>query len=115
MEIVVFAEQFKDGAWNPWEHTCSRKEANAVTDFAIERAENCAPDQQPIYSDFLESARQVFDVARGTPGNPKDGDTRVYCVCVDEVVIGDHNRIRQYSQKSNPMHESGSTVLDWSV
>ena len=43
---------------------------------------------KPVLDDFLESARCLFDVKRGTLLNPRNGDTRVYCLCVDKLVIG---------------------------
>ncbi len=38
MEIVIFAEQFRNGSWDVWEHICSPKEVEAVVDSARVRA-----------------------------------------------------------------------------
>ena len=41
----------------------------------------------------------MFNVVHGPATNPQDGDMRVYCVCVDKIVIGVFEKIRQHSQK----------------
>jgi hypothetical protein len=98
MEIVIFAEQFKNGNWDVWEHLCSPQEAAAVVDTARVRA-TVRSNGRPIHADFLESSRSIFNVEGGLASAPKDGDLRVYCVCVDRVVIGNYEKIHQYSQR----------------
>ncbi len=105
MEIVVFAEQFRNGRWDVWEYECNPIEAKAVVDSALARASGRETSAKPIHDDFLESARCLFDVARGTLASPRNGDTRVYCVCVDKLVIGVYEKIRQYSQQLTETHE----------
>lgn len=105
MEIVVFAEQFRNGSWDVWEYQCNPIEANAIVDSAAARAGGRVTNAKPIHDDYLESARCLFDVARGTPVSPRSGDTRVYCVCVDKLVIGVYEKICQYSHRLVDTHE----------
>ena len=105
MRIVVFAEQFRNGCWDVWEHTCSAKEADAVLESARAKAIGRTLKGQPSHKDLLESARQMFDVAHGPADNPTDGDIRVYCVCLDKLVIGVYEKISQYSQKITETHQ----------
>jgi len=111
MKIVVFAEQFTNGSWHVWEHTCSSKEAQAVVDSALERTKGRTLNGQPTHKDFLDSTRRMFDVTRGTPVSPSDADTHVYCVCADQVVIGIYEKIRQYAQEITEAHESVEVAL----
>jgi hypothetical protein len=106
MEIRIYAEQFRNGSWDVWEHTCSPKEAKALVDSAMARASDRAPAEKPTHADFLKSARHIFNVSLGPPGIPSDGDIRVYCVCVGLVVIGVYEKIRQYSQRISEAHQS---------
>jgi hypothetical protein len=99
MKIHIFAEQFMDGSWDFWEHTCGQKEADALVECAIARAVGRASIEKPIHNDYLESARHIFNVSLGEPSSPKNGDRRVYCVCVGQVVIGVYEKVRQYSQR----------------
>ena len=71
MKIIVFAEQFSEGVWDVWEHTCSAKEAKALLDSALESARSYMSYARPSHKDFLGSARKMFDVARGTPASPQ--------------------------------------------
>ena len=98
MEIVVFAEQFRNGSWDVWEYECNAVEAKALVDSAVARATDREIGARPMHEDLLASARCLFDVARGTSAIPRNGDTRVYCVCIDKLVIGVYEKIRQYSQ-----------------
>lgn len=98
MEIVIFAEQFKNGSWDVWEHLCNPQEAAAVVDTARVRA-TVRSQGRPIHADFLESARSIFNVEGGLASAPNDGDVRVYCVCVDRVVVGNYEKIHQYAQR----------------
>lgn len=111
MEIVVFAEQFKSGSWDVWEHTCSPKETQAIVDCALVRAKVRSSNGQPIHDDFLEGARCTFNVTRGSANSPKDGDIRVYCICVDRIVIGVYEKICQYSQQVAEYHEFVEVAL----
>jgi|SRR5271165_1599692 len=105
MEIHIFAERFMNGSWDFWEHACDAKEAEALVDCATARALGRALTKQPTHSDFLESARHMFNVSLGEPSFPKNGDTRVYCVCVGPVVIGVYEKVRQYSQRIAEAHQ----------
>lgn len=111
MKIIVFAEQFRNGAWDVWEHTCNAKEAKALLDSALESARGYMLNARPSHKDFLESGRKLFDVALGTPTSPKDGDTRVYCICVDQTVIGVGEKIRQYSERIMEAHQFAEAEL----
>ncbi len=111
MEIVVFAEQFTNGSWDVWEHTCSPNEIEAVVDTAVVRAKVRSSNGRLIHDDFLESARCTFNVAHGPANNPMDGDIRVYCVCVDQFVIGEFEKIRRYSEDIRQAHEYAALSL----
>jgi hypothetical protein len=111
MRIIIFAEQFRNGVWDVWEHTCSSREAQAVADAALSSAKGHTPNGRPAHKDFLESARKIFNVARGTPASPKDGDIQVYCVCVDQTVIGVGEKIRQYSERIIEAHQFAEVAL----
>ncbi len=104
MKIVVFAEQFRNGSWDVWEYECNPIEVKSVADAALARANGREVNAKPVHDDLLESARCLFDVARGTLANPRNGDTRVYCVCVDKLVIGVYEKIRQYSDRLAESH-----------
>ena len=105
MRIHIFAEQFIDGSWDFWEHVCGLKEADALVDCAKAKALGRASIEKPIHNDYLESARHMFNVSLGEPASPKNGDRRVYCVCVDSVVIGVYEKVRQYSQRIAEAHQ----------
>jgi hypothetical protein len=105
MKTVVFAEQFRSGSWNVWEHACTRNEVEAVFDSAFNRAHQRSAHGQPVHDDFLEGARSIFNVTLGTAESPRDGDTRVYCVCMGQVVIGVYEKVRRYSQRVMENHD----------
>ena len=111
MKIVVFAEQFRNGCWDVWEHTCGPNEAKAIVDSANAKAAGHSLNGRPTHKDLLESARQLFDVAHGPADNPGDGDLRVYCVCVDQFVIGVYDKISRYSQRVMEAHEPVEVAL----
>ena len=105
MKIVVFAEQYRNGSWDVWEYECNPIEAKALVDSAAARANAREINAKPILDDFLESARCLFDITHGAPACPWNGDTHVYCVCVDKLVIGVYEKIRQHSQRLVQPHE----------
>ena len=74
-----------------------------------------APSEKPTHNDFLESARQMFNVSLGEPSYPRNGDTRVYCVCVGQVVIGVYEKVRQYSQRIAEAHHFAELALEKSA
>ncbi|MFZ0337041.1 MAG: hypothetical protein WAL45_03355 [Terracidiphilus sp.] len=115
MEIHIFAERFTNGSWDFWEHRCGPKEADALVNCATARASGRAPSEKPSHNDFLESARQMFNVALGEPSSPRNGDTRVYCVCVGQVVIGVYEKVRQYSQRIAEAHHFAELALEKSA
>jgi|GEM_PF-1952088 len=105
MRIIIFAEQFRNGDWDVWEHMCSQKEAQALVDAARSLAKAHTPKGRLAHEDFLQSARQIFDVAQGTPASPTHGDIQVYCLCIDQTVIGVCEKIRQYSDRIAEAHQ----------
>ncbi len=111
MRVIIFAEEFKNGAWDVWEHTCSPKEVQQITHSALTLAAGSTPNGRPAHKDFLESARRTFNVARGTAETPKDGDIQVYCICVDQTVIGVCEKIRQYSERITEVHQFAEVAL----
>jgi hypothetical protein len=111
MKIIVFAEQFRNGAWDVWEHTCSAREAQGLLDSARSIAKSYTAKGRLAHEDVLEGARRTFDVLRGTAASPKDGDTQVYCVCVEQTVIGVCEKIRQYSERIAEAHQFAEVAL----
>ena len=111
MKIIVFAEKFANGVWDVWEHTCSSKEAQGLLDSARSIAKSHASNGRLAHEDFIGAARKMFDVARGTPTNPQDGDIQIYCVCVDQTVIGVCEKIRQYSERIAEIHQFAEVAL----
>jgi len=111
MKIIVFAEQFSNGAWDVWEHTCSSKEAQTVLDSARSIAKSHTSHGRLAHEDVLDGARKTFDVASGTAASPKDGDIQVYCVCVEQTVIGVCEKIRQYSERIAEAHQFAEVAL----
>jgi hypothetical protein len=105
MKIHIFAERFMNGSWDFWEHACGPQEADALVDYAIAIALGRTPIKRPTHNDFLESARRMFNVSAGEPGFSRNGDTRVYCVCVDGIVIGVYEKVRKYSQRIAEAHQ----------
>ncbi len=115
MGIHIFAERFTSGSWDFWEHRCGPKEADALVKCAIARALVRESTEKPSHNDFLESARHLFNVALGEPSSPRDGDTRVYCVCVGQVVIGIYEKVHQYSQRIAEAHHFAELALEKSA
>lgn len=111
MKIIVFAEQFSNGAWDVWEHKCSPKEAQTVLDSARFIAKGHSSNGRLAHEDVLEGARKMFNVALGTATSPNDGDIQVYCVCVEQTVIGVCEKIRQYSDKITEAHQFAEVAL----
>ncbi len=112
VEVVIFAEQFKNGTWDVWKHVCSRAEGLAVMDTARLRAKVRSSSGRLIHDDVLEGARGMFNVANGPAINPQDGDKLVYCVCVDKIVIGEFEKIRQYSLKFAQTQETVKVAIN---
>jgi hypothetical protein len=115
MKIVVFAEHFKRGDCESWEHRCSARETKAVMDSACAHARSRSSIAQPTHNDFLDGARQVFDTTRGAAGSPGDGDLQVYCVCLDKTVIGLYEKISHYSQLATEALESTEPAFKMSA
>ncbi len=111
MRIIVFAEEFKDGVWDVWEHTCSAKEAKELLNSALQSAKGHTSNGRPAHKDLLESARKMFNVAPDPPASPKDGEIRVYCICIDQTVIGVCEKIRQYSERITEAHQFADAAL----
>lgn len=87
MQITVFAIRFRDGAWKEYQHNCSPEETNAVLDSAKAKAFERFRYRSPQYADYLAGASYIFNVARGTEDMPAEGDTVVFGVQVDDVVV----------------------------
>lgn len=115
MEIVVFAEQYRNGGWDVWEYECNPIEARALVDSAAARANARELNAKPVLDDYLESARCLFDITHGTPAFPRNGDTHVYCVCVDKIVIGVCDKIRQYSHRLAESEEFAAASMPMSA
>ena len=112
MNIVIFAEKFKNGSWDVWEHTCNPSEVKAIVDSALARAGARSLSRNPNHDDFLRGARSTFDVVHSAAEQPEDGDIRVYCVCIGRLVIGDYEKIRQYSHRVAENHELLERTLE---
>jgi hypothetical protein len=96
MGITIFALRFENGSWSDWEHTCDMEELEAVEDSARVKASDNGRSGGPIYIDFLEGARYIFDIAFGPRDNPKDGDIEVFGVLVDRIVIGRFEQMQRH-------------------
>lgn len=95
MKIVILAERFEGGAWRDWEHTCDQEEVEAVVDSANAKAfDHRHP--RPSYIDYLQGAAYIFNVANGPRQNPRDGDTRVYAAVIDEMLIGNFDKVEHH-------------------
>ncbi len=112
MKIVVYAERFRDGEWDVWEHTCTREEVENLESFAKERARKRSREGRVAHEDVLAGARHLFDGAVGSATDPQDGDTRVYCVCLDQIVIGVYEKVRQYSTRLKEAREFVEVELE---
>jgi hypothetical protein len=108
MKIIVFAEQFSDGCWDVWEHACTPQEVRMLVDCAMARADDRTSDQKPTHEDFLAGAHRLFDVVNSPA---RERDTRVYCVCIDQIVIGEYEKIRKYAERIAEAHEYDETAL----
>lgn len=96
MGITIFALRFEDGSWTDWEHTCDREEIEAVADSASAKAFDNRRPGKPTYVDFLAGARYIFNIAFGPPTNPQHGDTEVFGVLVDQIVIGRFEQLQRH-------------------
>ena len=96
MHITVFALRFERGVWLDWEHTCDENELEAVADSARAKALDLEPVGIPLYLDYLEGAKYVFNTAFGPAGSPREGDTNVYAVVVDQMVIGRYEELERH-------------------
>jgi hypothetical protein len=96
MLITVFATRFSGGVWKDWEHTCTEEEVEAIADTANAKADERCPGGTPVFADYLEGARYIFNVAFGPPESPREGDTDVYGVLVDEIVIARFKELREH-------------------
>jgi hypothetical protein len=93
--FVVFAERFEHGAWKYWEHECDKEEIPALEDSATAYAFSRTPSSQPLYIDYLRGAEYLFNVVHGRSG-PAEGDTRVFGIRVDKILIAECERFTQY-------------------
>lgn len=96
MKIIVLAERFEDGQWKDWEHICNEAEIDGVADTAMANAVDHMHLSQPAYIDYLDGVAYIFNVARGTRENPKNGDVRVYAAIVNNILIGINDDIERH-------------------
>ncbi len=96
MRITIFALRFEGGVWKDWEHNCDEEEIEAITDSASAKALDNGRLGRPTYVDFLEGARYLFDVAFGPRETPQEGDTEVFGVLVDRMVIGRFEQMQRH-------------------
>jgi hypothetical protein len=96
MQITLFARRFENGDWKDWEHVCTTDDIDAVVDSAIAKAQDRGRHGTPTLIDYLDGARYIFNVARGSMENPRDGDTEVYGVVVDRMLIGKYEELQRH-------------------
>ena len=96
MLITIFATRFLGGVWKDWEHICNEQEVDAVVDSAKAYSDDRGPGGSLVFVDYFRGARYIFDVVKGPPESPREGDTRVYGVLVDEVVIARFQQLREH-------------------
>lgn len=93
MKVIVLAERFVDGSWTDWEHLCDQPELEAVIDSANAKAADNMRSQ-PSYRDYLAGVAYTFNIACGAPDTPQIGDTRVYAVIVNGMLIGNSDKVQ---------------------
>ena len=96
MLITIFAIRFEGGVWKDWEHACTFSETESVIDSANAKAFEQGRIREPVFVDYLEAARYIFDVAFGTKNSPRDGDTKVYGVLVGDMVIAEYRELQRH-------------------
>ncbi|MGA8089161.1 MAG: hypothetical protein WCA10_17940 [Terracidiphilus sp.] len=96
MQITIFATRLENGAWKDWEHICDADDIDGVVDSANAKAKDRGRYRTPAFIDYLDGARYIFNVAHGTIENPRDGDTEVYGVVVDQIVIGKYEDLQRH-------------------
>jgi hypothetical protein len=89
--FVVLAERFEYGAWKYWEHECDKEDIPALEDSATAYAFSRTPLSQPLYIDYFRGAEYLFNVRYGRSG-PAEGDTRVFGIRVDKILIAEFER-----------------------
>ena len=50
----------------------------------------------PLYSDYLEGAKYIFNVAFGSAESPREGDTDVYAILVGEMILGNYQELQRH-------------------
>lgn len=70
--------------------------SEAVSDSANVKAFDHGGIREPVFVDYLEGARYIFDVACGTMKNPREGHTKVYGVLVGDMVIANYQELQRY-------------------
>lgn len=98
VKFIVLAERFEKGAWRYWEHECDRDEIRAFEDFAFTNAHNLGIFTAPTAVDYLRGAEYTFNTLSDPRETPIDGDTRVFGVKINRIVIARHDELRLYSQ-----------------
>ncbi len=96
MEIIVFAKRVESGNWNLWEHTCTEEEANAVHDSAVAKTQDRLNFGPPDLIDYVFGAGYIFDISSGSAESSRNGDTRVYGVCVDGELFGNSTELSRH-------------------
>ena len=96
MLITIFAMRFEGGVWKDWEHACTFAETEAVIDSANAKALEHGRTREPLFVDYLEGARYIFDVAYGSSHSLREGDTKVYGVQVGEMVIAQYEELQRH-------------------
>lgn len=87
MKITIVGKCFGNENWEGWEHTCSEEEVLWFEESALAKAQDRSHSGSPLRIDYLKGASYIFDVAYGTPKEPRDGDTRVHFVSVNGVRV----------------------------
>ena len=95
-ELIILAERFENGDWNYYEHACDEEEAKAVWDSAIAKAFDRGSFNGPSYIDYLRGAEYLFNVFYGDPDNPISGDTKVFGIQVNEIMIARYVELRTH-------------------
>jgi hypothetical protein len=96
MLITIFAIRFEGGVWTDWEHLCEGEELEAVFDSAKAKAVDHGRPGNPLYSDYLEGAKYIFNVAFGSAESPREGDTDVYAILVGEMILGNYQELQRH-------------------
>jgi hypothetical protein len=100
LTVVVFGKRIDRGEWRPWERICMSEDMDGVLDSAIAKSLDRGRYGQPSYEDYLDGARYIFNIAYGSRERPANGDTRVFGILMNDIVIGEFEEMERCFKRS---------------